>query len=200
MSGIVSKLLNGWRVCITFALVAPEVSATAPVASLTDRIRQLLADPRFTWRKIATLASKTGATVADVLAVIPSLPGKIDRTGKLAKLVSIEAAAPATITVQTDHDDYDDDADDDYYNEYDVESELDEDSENDDLSDGGEIADHSFDTGKVTVLREKLNSPNYRWRKLGTLAQSAGLSESVCRNYLNYIGARESHRGGLFRN
>lgn len=219
-----SKLLNGYRMVFSFALVAPESPAVAsngaasPVASpVVATRRELLAtalakSSRFTWRKIATLAAKHGSTATDIKAELIGMGFKISRNGLLVKVGSIGTVAEPVATAPASNgwdsiggNDFADDAEDDDYNEDEDEDEDSEDSEDEDESDFSDLDEESdsedseFNAVEVTILTDMLNSPNYRWRKLPTLAQAAGLSESETKEYLEHIGAVESRRGGLFR-
>lgn len=203
----------------------PAASTPAPVVDFVGRVIELLADKTYRWRKIGTIAAKLKISESSVLDILRSI-GAITKSGRSGVLVKVGTyGRPATTeqpapngwkSAATDNAD---DAEEDDYNEFDdeeddaeLDDEFDGDEESDDeeFDDEEDVAEFAAPVAPVTPpfvpaesivrkLREKLNSPNYRWRKLPTLAQSVNLTESETRKYLSHIGARESQRGGLFR-
>ncbi len=204
-----SKFFAGYRLVFTFALVKPEVKVAPPVAvegivhnGPMATIKRLLADTRFTWRKITTLAAKAGTTESAARAVVIELGGKISRNGRLAKAgTTAPPVAPAPWDrAETSNDDDDAEDDDFIESEENEEDEYNDEDEDSDDEDGSDLDDESeYDESKVTILTDLLEAGKFKWRKLPTLAQAAGLPESEARDYLEHIGATESRRGGLFR-
>ncbi len=220
-----NKFFAGYRLVFTFGLVAPESPAVASVASNgapvvpiappapVVTVESFLQSSKYRWRKIATIARKTGKAVAIVNAELIGMGCKISRDGLRVKVGSARTTVPVASTVTTappvtSGNGWDsiggetdaDDAEDDDYNEDedgDEDSELDEESEDEDCSD---LDESEFDESKMTILRNMLDDSRFQWRKLPSLAQSADLTESEARDYLAELGARESRRGGLFRN
>jgi hypothetical protein len=187
---MIAKLLAGYRLVFSVALVAPENASVEPASvDLVGKLRALLSDPRYTWRKLATIASKLGVAESVAADMLQSIGAGYKASRDGGRLYSYH-----------DFDDSDEDVElsdlDDSVNEikYDTSAGLADAEDYVESDDDSDPVDPEY-AANCAKLREKLSDPRYTWRKLSTLASAIESSESDTRQHLVDIGARQDRQG-----